>query len=111
MGMLKPLIGSKVREQVLIFVYSRGGGYAREIARFFDSGVYPVRLQLDRLEGGGIFVSREEGRTRIYSFNPRYPFLKELESLLEKVLSFYPDDIREKLILNRRRPRRRGKPL
>lgn len=111
MGMLKHLIGSKAREQVLIFIFARGDGYAREIARFFDTENYPIRQQLDRLEGGGIFISKEEGRTRNYSFNPRYPFLKELEALLEKVLSFYPDSLRERLILNRRRPRRRGKPL
>jgi hypothetical protein len=33
------------------------------------------------------------------------------ESLLEKALSFYPEEEREKLLMNRRRPRRRGKPL
>jgi hypothetical protein len=56
-------------------------------------------------------VSRTAGRTRLYEFNPRYTFLKELKSLLEKALSFYPEEEREKLLMNRRRPRRRGKPL
>jgi len=34
------------------------------------------------------------GCTRLYGFNPRYPFLKELKALLDKALSFYPGDAR-----------------
>jgi hypothetical protein len=63
------------------------------------------------LELGGILVSFSKGRTRLYSFNPRYPFLKELKGILDKALSFYPESEREKLLMNRRRPRMRGKPL
>jgi len=57
-----------------------------------------------------VLVSRKVGRTRLYTFNPRYPFRDELQALLEKALAFYPADIRERLLYNRRRPRRRGKP-
>jgi len=51
------------------------------------------------------------GRTRIYEFNPKYQFLGELKPLLEKALSFYPKEIQENLIMNRRRPRRRNKHI
>jgi len=51
-----------------------------------------------------------ELQARLYSFNPRDPFLKELKGLLSKALSFYPEAERESLLKNRRRPRRRGKP-
>jgi hypothetical protein len=47
----------------------------------------------------------------VYTFNPRYAFLEELKGLLEKTLDFYPEDLRKALLLNRRRPRLRGKPL
>jgi hypothetical protein len=47
----------------------------------------------------------------VYTFNPRYAILEELKALLEKALSFYPKELREELLLNRRRPRLRGKPL
>ena len=70
-----------------------------------------IQKQLAKFESGGVLVSRPAGRTRLYSFNPRYPFLKELRGLLEKALSFYPEQEREALLMNRRRPRRRGKPL
>ena len=69
------------------------------------------KKQLEKLELGGVLVSHTAGRTRLYGLNPRYPFLKELRSLLEKALSFYPSEERERLLMNRRRPRRRGKPL
>jgi predicted transcriptional regulator len=109
--MLAPLLGSKGSENVLIFMIARGEGYARELSRFFSMDISTVQNQLDKLELGGILVSQTKGRTRIYTFNPRYAFLEELKQLLEKALSFYPEEEREKLVMNRRRPRRRGKVL
>jgi len=108
--MLEPILGSKSRERVLVFLHARNEGYAREIARFFDTDLVQVQKQLDRLELGGILAGRTAGRTRLYTFNPRYPFLDELAALLEKALQFYPRDQRDGLVMNRRRPRRRGKP-
>lgn len=109
--MLEPLLGSATAEKVLIFLLARSEGYAREIARFFCVDIYAVQKQLEKLEVGGALVSRTAGRTRLYTFNPRYPFKNELKALLKKALSFYPEGEREKLLMNRRRPRRRGKPL
>jgi len=94
-----------------MFLLARDEGYAREIARFYDTDLDPVQKQLDKLESGGALVSRTAGRTRLYTFNPRYPFLDELRALLEKALAFYPDDLQDRLVMSRRRPRRRGKPL
>lgn len=109
-SVLEPLLGSVSRERVLVFLLARGEGYAREIARFFDTDLVQVQKQLDRMEQAGALAGRNAGRTRLYTFNPRYPFLKQLMPLLEKALEFYPLDVRERLLANRRRPRRRGKP-
>src|SRR3990172_8224666 len=109
--MLQPILGSENIERVLVFIFTRNEGYATEIARFFETDLYGIQNQVDKLETGGVLVSRLVGRTRLYTFNPRYPFLKEIKSLLDKALSFYPAEVREKLLMNRRRPRRRGKPL
>ncbi len=109
--MLEALLGSGGSEKVLMFIAARGEGYAREISRSSGMGLHPIQRQLDKLEAGGILVSRMQGRTRLYAFNPRYPLLKELRELLDKALSFYPAAEREKLLMNRRRPRRRGKLL
>jgi hypothetical protein len=109
--MLQPILGSENAERVLVFILARNEGYATEIARFFETDLSGIQNQLEKFEVGGVLVSQTAGRTRLYAFNPRYPFLNELRSLLEKALSFYNAETQEKLLMNRRRPRRRGKPL
>lgn len=108
--MLEPLLGSTNAERVLIFLLARGDGYAREITLFFETDLYGIQKQLEKLEVGGVLSSSQVGRTRLYTFNPRYPFLTELKDLLEKALTFYPETERLDLTMNRRRPRRKGKP-
>lgn len=109
--MIEVLLGSKTAEKVLIYIFSREEGYAREIARFFNADLKSIQNQLDKFETGGVLVSREMGKTRPYFFNPRYPFLNELKKLLEKAISFYSEKEKEELTMNRRRPRARGKAL
>jgi predicted transcriptional regulator len=87
--MLEPILGSLSCERVLVFILARKEGYAREIARFFDKNLDPVQKQLEKLEVGGVIVSRTAGRTRL----------------------FYPEEKREELVMSRRRARRGGKPL
>jgi len=109
--MIEVLLGSKNAERVLIYIFTRDEGYAREIASFYGTDLKPVQMQLDKFEKGGVLVSRSIGRTRPYEFNPRYPFLNELKALLEKALSFYSANEQEELKVNRRRPRAKGKTL
>ena len=109
--MLEPLLGSTSSERVLLFLFAREEGYPREIARFFDTDLAPIQRQLIKLEINGILSSRVVGRTRLYRLNPRYAFKTEVEALLARALEFYPAEEKEKLLLNRRRPRRSGKPL
>ncbi len=108
---MEAILGSTSRERVLLFILARSEGYATEIANFYNTDLAPIQRQLDKLEVGGVLASRKAGRTRLYSFNPRCPFLKELRALLDKVMTFCPRDLKERLLMNRRRPRRRGKPL
>ena len=109
--MIEALLGSKNRERVLLFLNVRKEGYAREISRFYKTDISQIQKQLERLELGNVIFSKTVGKTRVYSLNPRYPFLDELKALLQKVLSFYPIDELEKLTHVRTRPRRKGKPL
>jgi hypothetical protein len=102
--MLEPLFGSKTKENVLVFLVARDEGYATEIARFFNTDLYGVQNQLEKLEAGGILVSKTLGRTRIFTLDPRYALIDELKSLLQKALSFYPVGLKEDLLMNRRRP-------
>jgi len=109
--MIETILGSKNAERVLIYIFAREEGYAREIASFYKTDLKSIQMQLDKFEKSGVLASRTVGRTRPYVFNPRYPFLNELKALLEKALSFYPENEREELVMNRRRPRARGKTL
>ncbi len=109
--MIESLLGSKNAERVLIYIFTREEGYAREIASFYGTDLKSVQLQLDKFEKSGVLASRSVGRTRPYVFNPRYLFLNELKTLLEKALSFYSAKEQEELTMNRRRPRARGKNL
>lgn len=110
-NVLEPVLGSTSKERVLLYLACRGEGYPREIARFFGASLRPVQMQMEGLEAEGVLWSRVVGRTRVYAFNPRYAFIKELKALVEKALPFYPAADRKRLMMNRRRPRKAGKPL
>lgn len=98
--MLEELFGSKSSERILTFLAAREDGYAAEIARFYKMNLYATQVKLEKLEEGAILVSTYKGRTRLFQFNPRYPFLNELKNLLEKSITFYPPELREELLMN-----------
>jgi len=109
--MIETMLGSENAERVLMYFFVREKGYASEIADFFDVDLSPIQNQLLKFEAGGALVSTLAGRTRIFQFNPSYAFLSELKELLNKAFQFYPPEEVEQLKMNRRRPRRTGKPL
>ena len=109
--MLESLFGSINKERVLFFIYARSQGHARDMARFYSCSLTPLQRQLEILERGGVLVSSLVGRTRLYSFNPRYPLLSELSALIDRALTFYPEEERTRLQMERQRPRRARKPL
>ena len=109
--MLEGVFGNASAEKVLLYLESYGEGYATAISRTFDDlSLSMTQGQLERLEWAGILVSNLKGRTRLYSWNPRYPFRAELRALLKKALDYLPEDERRRYFTQRRRPRRTGKP-
>ncbi len=109
--MLKALLGNSLKEKILLAVLTGQEVYARELASLWGRHLLSIQNQLIILERGGILESRLKGRTRLYRFNPRYPFLNELEMLLRRTLDFMPTDERQKYFTPRLRPRRGSKPL
>lgn len=109
--MLEGLFGTVNKEKVLLYVYAREEGYPREVAKYYDIDLKTIQNQFEKLELGDVLYSRMVGRTRLYTFSPRFVFLSELKQMLDKALSFYPEEERERLLMTRRRPRRKGKPL
>ena len=109
--MLEGLFGTANKEKVLLYIYAREEGYPREVAKYYGIDLRTIQNQFEKLELGGVLYSRLVGRTRLYAFNPRFVFLEELKLMLDKALTFYPEEERERLLMTRRRPRRKGKPL
>jgi len=95
--MLEPLLGSLVREQVLLFIHVRGEGYAREISRYYEAPLDSVQKQLKRLESGSVLTCERKGRTLLYRFNKEYPFLTELSRLLERANLSYSSDMKSNI--------------
>lgn len=110
--MLEGIFGNRTAEKVLLYLLQYEEGYASAIAKTFeDVSLSMAQNQLERFERAGALVSRKQGRTRVFTWNPRWPFLAELQALLAKELEALPEWERERYFRQRRRPRRRGKPL
>jgi hypothetical protein len=109
--MIEAIVGSEGAERVLLFLAARDSGYPREIANSWSMDVSTVQNQLLRMERDGLLVSRTVGRTRVFEFNPRYAFKDEVKALLNKALTQLPPGVQNQLTLQRKRPRRTGKPL
>lgn len=111
--MLEHLFGNPVIEKILFFLLINEKCYPSQLKEVFQTPLYSFQKALARLERGGIIVHHKEGKTVLYQFNPRYPFLDELQIFLRKAYSFFPEEIRLKFYepITRRRPRRLGKPL
>ena len=85
--MLRSLLGSDSRERILTFLVGNQEGYASEIAHASGLDLFAIQKQLQQFETDGLLQSQPVGRMRVYSFNLKYPLLKELKSLVEKALA------------------------
>ena len=110
--MLEALFGNATAEKVLLYLQQYEEGYATAIADTFGNvSLNMVQRQLARFERAGLLVSVCKGRTRLFRWNPRYPFINETRALLAKALRSLPREERRRYFTQRRRPRRGGKPL
>lgn len=109
--MLEALLGSNDAERALVYIAARGSGYGREIADFWNTNLSGIQRQLDKLEAGGILRANQIGRTRVYTWNERWPFRRELSALIDKAITFLPEAQQHQLAHYRQRPRRRNNPL
>jgi hypothetical protein len=83
--MLEGIFGNASAEKVLLYLEQYEEGYATAIARTFDDlTLNMAQRQLERFERAGALASSLRGRTRLYTWNPRYPFRRELRALLRQ---------------------------
>jgi hypothetical protein len=108
--MLDELIG-KTAQKILLHLFHYGETYASAVSKDLVTSLSQVQRQLDHLEATGLLVSKLSGKTRIYTFNPKSPFSKPFREVVRIEYESIPSVEREKLFAQRRRPRRRGKPI
>lgn len=88
--MLGRLFGNRNVERVLLFLFVNGRCYASQVSRRLQVALTPIQKALDRLEKGEVVFSHYEGKTRLYQFNPGYPLVSDLESLLKSAYTHLP---------------------
>ena len=108
---LEAIFGNRTAAWTLLFVQSYGDAYAKRVADTFEISVNLVQAQLRRLEESGVLVSREVGRTRVFTWNPRSLTVKNLRRFLEAELKLLPEEVTQRYFRQRQRPRRTGKPI
>ena len=111
--MLEYLFRNKNVEKILVYLLLHEKAHGTELSRAFDSSLDPIQKSLKKLEEGGLLVSFQEGKTRVFTWNPRYPFLEEIQNLAKSISKHIPEKILVKTYntKSRKRPRKTGKPL
>jgi len=109
--MLEGIFGNKTAAKVLLHIYHYGQIHASAIAE--DYGIYSrsVLNQLERFENVGVLVSKQIGRSRLYSLNKKSPYYRPIEDILRLAYESIPLEERMQRFKKRRRPRRKGKPI
>ena len=104
------LFGSATRTRVVIMALALRETYPRELARLAGVPLISVQRIVDDLEREGILASRLSGNQRRVNINTEWIAAQELRALAVRLAETIPD-IRTALEAERRRPRRRGKPI
>lgn len=99
--MLKPLLGCKSVERILLYLLVNEKCYAHQLHKKLQVALTPIQKALCRLEAGGIVISLYEGKMRLYRLNPEFPLINELEALLKKAFHLLSStEKREYFLLN-----------
>src|SRR5580765_3320145 len=102
--------GGAARTRVLVALQMLEESYPRELARVLGSSLSGVQTALRGLERDGIVAGRSVGRTRVFTFEPRYFARDELRAYLARLAT--AERLLESRVTSlRRRPRRTGKPM
>ncbi len=109
--MMNDIFGNENAGRVLLHLFHYGEIHAAAVASDYGVALSPIQGQLKRFERAGVLISHLSGRTRVYSFNPKSPFVTPVKKIVE---IFYENLLlsdREKIFAARRRPRAPGKTV
>jgi len=106
---LADLFGGVAAEAALLHLFHHGQSYGRAVARDMVVALDGVQKQLDKFERCGVLVVQEQGRTLIYSWNPKSGLAKKIKEIVGMVYEAIPLENRQEMFRIRRRPHGRGK--
>ncbi len=109
--MIETIFGNVTAAKVMLYLFHNGEAYASGISKDMGVTLSQVQKQLDRFEESGILVSKVMGKVRIYSFNSKLGVTKKLKDLIQVFYDAIPLEQKEEMFAERRRPRRKGKPV
>lgn len=109
--MISTILGNETAAKLMLYLFHYGEAYAGGAAKDLGIALSQVQKQLDKFEKAGVLVSKRLGTTRIYQFNPKLGVVKKLKELIGAFYESIPLSEREVMFSERRRPRRRGKPV
>lgn len=109
--MLEAIFGNKTATQVMLYLFHYGEAYANGLARDMGIALSQVQKQLDKFESAGLLVSKKVGTVRIYTFNPKLGVVKKVKELIQEFYNAIPLEQKQVMFSERRRPRRKGKPV
>jgi DNA-binding transcriptional ArsR family regulator len=108
---LAELFGSRAAESVLLHLYHYGETYGRAVSADFEISLDSVQRNLEKFERAGVLICKRQGRTLVYSWNPKSKLASCLKDLVEIVYENMPLDVRQVKFAVRRRPRSKDKPI
>ena len=108
---LQDLFGGKAAEAVLLSLFHRGEAYGRGVARDFAVSLDAVQRQLDRFERSGALVCRRQGRTLVYTWNPKSRVSSRLRELVGVIHDGIDLETKQRIFTERRQPRAKDKPV
>ena len=79
---LAEIFGSRAAEAVLLHLFHHGVSYGRAVSSDFAISLDSVQRQLEKFERAGVLVAMRQGRTVVYSFNPRSRAASRLRDLV-----------------------------
>ena len=108
---LQDLFGGKAAEAVLLALFHDGESYGRAIARDFEVSLDAVQRQLERFERSGAVICKRQGRTLVYTWNPKSRVAARLRDLTGVIYDGLSFEAKQAMFPERRQPRAKDKPV
>jgi len=111
LSVLADILGSASAEAALLHIYHYGETYGRAVSADFGVSLDAVQKQLDKFERAGLLISKRQGRTLVYTWNPKSRGASRLRELVSIYYDSLPEEVSREKLSTRRRHRSKDKPI